>query len=228
MFEVLQEYVLRVLPYYLFKFAVAFLIVVLGLALGFLVKGFVRFFFHSFKLDSLFEKLKVNHLFGKISTVEVFADFFEFYVFMIFFVEALNYIDFFSAASLLTQFLSWLPKLLAGLVLFLVFYVVIKYVESLILNSQHKNVKFFVPYINFVLITFAFIISLEQIGFKVDFLKQAFLIVLFMFSLAFAIAFGLALGFSLKEEFKKVLDKHFFEEKTKGSRKVSSKRKKKR
>ncbi len=226
-FEVLYDYVLRILPYYAFKIGVAFLIVILGLALGFIAKGIVRFLLHSFKVDYLLEKLKVNHLFGKISTVEFFADFTEFYIFLIFFVEGLNFIDFFSAAALITQFLTWLPKFLAGFILFLLFYVVVKYLESLILNSGHKNLKPFIPYINFVLLTFAFIVSLEQIGFKVEFLKQSFLIVLFTFAFALALALGIGLGFALKDNFKIFLDENVFNNKKnskKSKRKVKRKR----
>lgn len=184
----------------LYNAIIAFLLISLGVALGFLVKGILMHVLRGVKLDEFVNKVHIKDVFGKLSVSEVFADIAEIAIIITFTVQALSVLGWVLIADALATVLYWIPGVIAALVIFLVFYALAKSVQLRMLHSDASwNVRL-APIVMGFITFFGAIVALDQIGLDTSLIKQALLILIFGLALAFALAVGIAAGFGLKDE----------------------------
>lgn len=183
----------------IFNVVVAFLLVTLGIALGFLVKGLIVALLRGVKFDELVSKLHISELFGKLKASELLGDIAEVAVIIAFTVQALTTLGWDMIARALESVLYWIPGVLAGLLIFMVFYAIGRWVQIRMDESQGVAHRL-APVVMGIIVFFGAVIALDQLGFNTALIQQAALILLFGFALAFALAVGIALGFGLKDD----------------------------
>lgn len=209
----------------IFNVVIAFLLVTLGIALGFLVKGLIMGLLRGVKFDELVSKLHVNELFGKLSASELLADIAEVAIIIAFTVQALTVLGWDMIARALESVLYWIPGVLAGLLIFMVFYAIGRWVQVRMDESQGVAHRL-APVVMGIIVFFGAVIALNQLGLNTALIEQAALILLFGFALAFALAVGIALGFGLKDDAHDFV-KRFMGESKKSKKKPARKRAKK-
>lgn len=184
----------------IYNVVIAFLLVVLGVALGFLAKGIIMSLLRGVKLDELVSKLHIGDVFGKLSVSEVFADIVEIAIIIAFTAQALAFLGWELIADALSSVLAWIPGVIAALVIFLVFYAIGKGVQTRMeATAADWNTKL-APVAMVAITFFGAVVALDQIGLDTSLIRQAVLILLFGVALAFALAVGIAAGFGLKDE----------------------------
>jgi len=197
----------NILPKLAFNMLVGLLIIFLGIALGFLAKSIVMGILKGLKFEKLMEQVKLNHAFGKTSSTEIVADIVEAIVIISFLAEGLSYMGFGLLSGALLSLLAWIPYLIAGLLMFAVFFILAKYIEGKIHESKIKSADTVSKYAFGAILIIGAVVSLRQIGIETAFIEQALLIVIFGFALAFALAVGISMGLGLKGDAKKLLTK---------------------
>ena len=203
----------------LFNVVIAFLLVTLGIALGFIVKGLIVGLLRSVKFDEFVSRLHVTELFGKLKISELLADIAEIAVIIAFTVQALTTLGWELIAGALESVLYWIPGVLAALLIFMIFYAIGRWVQ-IRLDETEGVAHRLAPVAMGGIVFFGAIVALDQVGLKTDLVQQAVLIIIFGFALAFALAVGISLGFGLKD------DVHDFVKDQLGSKRKSRKRKK--
>lgn len=191
----------------LYNVVIAFLLVALGVCLGYIVRGITMGLLRAVKFDELVRKLHIGGLFGKLRLSEVFADIFEIAIIIAFTVQALQTLGWQIIATALSSVLYWIPNAIAGLVIFVIVYAVGKYLETRMRESESDVLHRFASISFIVVAFFGAILGLDQLGIDTSLIKQAVLILIFGFALAFALAAGIAAGFGLKDEAADVMGK---------------------
>lgn len=184
----------------LYNVVIAFLLVALGVCLGFIVRGITMAVLRAVKLDDFIRKLHLGGLFGKLRLSEVFADIFEIAIVIAFTVQALQVLGWQLIAGALSRVLYWIPNAIAGFVIFVIVYAVGKYIESRMQESESDVMHRFSSIVLLAVAFFGAILGLDQLGFNTSLLRQAVLIIIFGFALAFALAVGIAAGFGMRDE----------------------------
>lgn len=197
---VLQEYFTHIIPQLVFNIAVALLLVILGIALGFVVKGIVVWILKLIRFEDIISALKLHHLFGKLTVSEVAGDVTEALIILAFIIQGLYQLKLTLVANALMSFMLWVPNLLAGFLVFLLFFVLAKFVEGIIMGSGHGHSEKVALYTNIVILVFGGVTALRQMGFNTYLVEQVIIITVIGFALAFALAVGIGMGLGLKDE----------------------------
>jgi len=197
---VLQEYFTQIIPQIIFNIAVALLLVILGIALGFIVKSIVIWLLKLVKFEEIISAVKLHHLFGKLTVSQVVGDVVEALIILWFLIQGLYTLNLIIIANALMSFMYWVPNLLAGFLVFLLFFVLAKYIEGIILGSGHGHSEKVAMYTNIVILVFGGVTALRQMGFNTYLIEQVIIIVVIGFALAFALAVGIGMGVGLKDE----------------------------
>jgi hypothetical protein len=208
----------KILPEFAFSILIGLLIIFLGIALGFLVKKAVQGILNALKFEKIAEQAKLNHAFGKISLTEVLADLAEIVVILTFIIHGVNFMGFALLGAALYSILIWVPKLLVGMILLAIFFIVAKYVETQVIASKMQKSQSVSKIIFGAIVTIGAVVSLRQMGVNTVFIEQALLIILFGFALAFALAVGISLGLGHKMNTQNIVGKSSKSKKKKKSR----------
>ena len=226
---VLQEYFTQIIPQLVYNIAIALLLVILGIALAFIVKGIVVWILKLIKFEELITALKLHHLFGNLTVSEVIGDVVEALIILSFIIQALVTLNLMLVANALMSFMLWVPNLLAGFLVFILFFILAKFVEGIILGSGHVHSEKVAMYTNVVILVFGGVTALRQMGFNTYLVDQVIIITVIGFALAFALAVGIGMGLGLKDEAQALVTSRRAKTASSSaasSRKSSSKRKK--
>ena len=183
----------------LFNVVFAFLLITLGIALGFLVKGLIMGVLKKAKFDEFVSRLHISEIFGKLKVSELLGDIAEVAIILAFSIEALTRLGWDMIAGALTSVLYWIPGVLAALLIFMVFYAIGRWVQIRIDHGEGVAHRL-APVAFVAIVVLGAIMALDQVGLNTALIQQALLIVLFGFALAFALAVGIAVGFGMKDD----------------------------
>ena len=123
----------------------------------------------------------------------------KWYIFIIFLQSAADIVELGTLSVLLSEFVGWLPHVIAGIIVLLAGLVVAHYVAMKIReHTEIKGVKFTSEMVKWVVLFVFALIAAEEIGFNLALLRQSFLVVLAGIALALGLAFGLSFGLGLK------------------------------
>ena len=183
----------------IYNVVIAFLLITLGIALGFLVKRIFVGLLRKARFDDFVGKLHVSELFGKLRVSELFGEIIEIAIIITFTIQAFNVLGWELIANALSSLLYWIPGVVSALFIFMVFYAVGRWVQIRMDESQGVAHRL-APVAMGIIVFFGGIMALNQIGVDTALIEQATLIIIFGFALAFALAVGIAVGFGLKDD----------------------------
>lgn len=178
---------------------VALIMLFAGLMLSRWISSLTKKLLNMIKLDVWTSKIGVNEIltrigFGKSPTY-VIAFALSWTVMITFIMIAADTLGLDSVRTLLYNFLAFIPKLFASIVILFAGLLFGRFVENVVANSaKANNIKggvFFSKITNVIVVVFTILLALEQININFALVNTLIVIVLASLGLAFAIAFGL-------------------------------------
>lgn len=194
-FIVLFDKSVEIIP----QIIVALVMLFAGLFISRWVSVAVKKILNMIKLDTWTSKIGLNEIltrigFGKSPTY-VIAFVLSWTVMITFIMIAADTLGLNSVRELLYNFLAFIPKLFAGIVILFAGLLFGRFVEGIVANSaKANNIKggvFFSKITNAVVVVFTILLALEQIGINFALVNTLIVVILASLGLAFAIAFGL-------------------------------------
>jgi len=185
----------------------AIIILLLGYFIAYILGNSVRILLDKLGLDKQLEKAHVMHKFGKSKISAILGEIIKWYIFIVFIGAAVELLRLGTLTSLLTSFVSWLPNLIAGILVVLVGVLVAHFVEhKMTEHTKMKGMELAAKAVKIVLYFIVAVIALAQIGIDVSFLEWVFLILVASVAIGITIALGISLGHALKGEGKNIVD----------------------
>jgi len=172
-----------------------------ALAVGYVVKEVLL----RTGFDRWLTKSKLNKAIGGASLSMILGTLTKWWVFIAFLAPAASFLRLGEISSLLVSLAAWLPNLLVAIVIFLFGLIVSSYAADLIKVKKLKGAEITSDIVKWVSIIFILIIVLGQLGIKISFAENVFLVVLSGIVIALALAVGISFGFALKEDAKSLI-----------------------
>lgn len=182
-------------------FIAALIILLIGYIIGWVLGWVVQQIFEKTKiidywirkadLKRFFKDWDIPHFLGVIT---------KWYVFVLFLGPAASFLRLQGLASFLYTLSFWIPNLIAGLLILLVGLFVAEFSAHKLVETKAMAAHAVASIVKLVVIIFAAIIALDQIGINIALAHDSFLIVLAGVMLGLAIAFGISFGYGFKEE----------------------------
>lgn len=181
-----------------------FMLLAFGYLLGWIIGYAVKAILKKAGVDRYVEKSELSKAIGSTQVSSIFGEILKWYVFIIFFGAAVDKIDLGALSGILNSFVLWLPDLIIAIIVILIGLVVAHYVEIKIReNSKMKGIKTLSKFVKWIILFVISISAFKQIGFRVEFIEELFLIVIGALSVGIALALGIGLGLGLKKDAEK-------------------------
>ena len=143
------------------------------------------------RLDAAVRNAELSKAVGHTHWSSVLGEITKWYIFIIFLQVAIDLLRLGTLTILLDRFVSWMPNIIAAILIVLFGFAVAHYVE---LKVHSKNSGAIASY------------SLKQIGIKVSLLENLVLLVVGAIAVGIAIALGIGLGSAMKGNSQKWID----------------------
>ena len=177
----------------------AIIILIIGYVVAYLIGHAIRVVLDKAGLDKQIAKARLSQAMGRTKLSAVLGEIVKWYIFIIFLQSAADIVELGTLSVLLSEFVGWLPHVIAGIIVLLAGLVVAHYVAMKIReHTEIKGVKFTSEMVKWVVLFVFALIAAEEIGFNLALLRQSFLVVLAGIALALGLAFGLSFGLGLK------------------------------
>ncbi|HIH17547.1 MAG TPA: hypothetical protein HA282_04465 [Nanoarchaeota archaeon] len=189
--------------------AAASLIIIVGyfvsLILGFVVKEVLL----RTGFDRWLTKSKLNKAIGGASLSIISGTIIKWWVFLAFLASATSYLNLGVISDLLFRLVTWLPNVLAATVIFIFGLIVVDYATDKIRHKKMKGADSLADITKIVALISLVLIALGQIGFKLRFAENIFLVIVGGIVLALALAIGISFGVALKDDARNLVRKIF-------------------
>lgn len=188
----------------------AFVVLVVGYLVGWVVYFVLNRFFTAVKLDEmLIKKTNLSKRVGDLKFGHILAVVSKWYVFILFLTPAASLINLETMSEFLIMVSFWIPNLIAGVLIALIGLVAGDYTYSRIVETRAKDAELVAKIAQWVIIIFVFLIALEQVGLSISVARNTFLVVLAGLMLGVGIAVGISFGDAMKEPAGTFMRKHF-------------------
>ncbi len=175
------------------------ILLIVGLFLSRWIGSAIKAILNKIKLDEATSKLGINELFTRVgfgkSPTAVMAFIATWVIMIIFIVAAAEVMRLNIIGDLLQLFLNWLPNLFVGIVIIFAGLLFGKFISNILRNSAKvNNLKggfILAEAVNIVIIVFACLMALEEIGIALPLVNSIILILMGAFGIAFGISVGL-------------------------------------
>jgi hypothetical protein len=190
-------------------FLTGLIVLLIGLIIASIAKQALIQFFKVAKIEQLLKKYGVPESQGtkEVSWTNVVAEFARWFVVIVFLVPTADIWGLGQFVVILNSFLAYLPNIIIALLLLLVGFVVSSLVYDLLLASVHgvskTSAKTIAVVGKYVVIVFAVLIGLNQLGIASDLIRILFSGIV----AAVALAGGLAFGLGGKDAARDILNK---------------------
>lgn len=178
----------------------ALFILLVGWAISWVVGYVLHNVFLRCKVDVWMKKHDLHHSLGGASVSSLMATLMKWFVFIAFLVPAVEAMKLGSLTALLSDFVRWLPHLIVATVLLIFGLVVADFASSKVQHSQSKGLKTLGSIVRFVIIIFAAVIALQELGVYIRIAESTFLVLLTGMVFAASLALGIGFGLGLKKE----------------------------
>ena len=175
----------------------AILILVFGYFVAWLLGWIVKWVLDKLKVFQwLVKQAKLNKFVGKWDFPKFFGIVTKWGVFVLFLGPAANFVKLAPLVTFLTALSLWVPNLILAVVIAFLGIVLAEFVAHQVAETDARNAALVGTGAKVLILIFAFLMALKQMGVAVSLAENAFLIILAGIMLAVAIAFGMG----LKEE----------------------------
>lgn len=156
-------------------------------------------------VDRIIERAKLSKFMGKLDLNNFFGIIVKWYIFILFMSPAADLIQLYGLSNFLANIANWMPHLIAAIILMLFSVLVGEYANVQIRNVKAKGTALIGMATKVVIILFAAIIALDQIGVAISLASNLILIVVGGIMLALALAVGIGFGIAMQEEAKGIV-----------------------
>ena len=174
----------------------------LGLLLGTALKKLLEM---TKVCEVLIRRAKITHFMGETQLTGFFGTILKWYIFILFLSPAADMIQLRSLAFFLENIALWVPSLIIAILIGLFGLLMAEYTAVHIRAVQMKGTHALAQAARVVILLFATLIAVQQIGVNVSLASNAVLIVLGGIMLGIALALGIGFGLALKDEAKPLL-----------------------
>tara|TARA_Y100000310_G_scaffold344474_1_gene457429 strand:+ start:2045 stop:2737 length:693 start_codon:yes stop_codon:yes gene_type:complete len=180
---------------------VAILLLFIGWVVAVLIGRGLRAILEKVGLDRQVQKAKLTKAIGHTKLSMVFGEILKWYVFIVFLQAAIDQLNLGTLTLLLNRLVLWLPNVIVAVVVVLGGLIIAYYVQTkLVEHSKMKGVKFAAGLLKVVILVFAGLIALGQIGVDVTILENTFLLIVGALAVGIALALGIGFGLGFKRE----------------------------
>jgi small-conductance mechanosensitive channel len=177
----------------------ALLLLLIGMVVGKIARAAVEKFLKFVRVDEYTEKVKVNELLARLgfghSPVFVVGFLVYWLIILVFLVSAANAVQLTVVSQLLERFVLFVPKLIGAVVVVASGLLLGHFFGEVVLNAATANkldsAVAFSKVVRIVVVVFAGIMALEQIGIDTTIITSSIQIILGTIGLGLAIAFGI-------------------------------------
>lgn len=170
-----------------------------GLMLSRLITTVLTKALKKIKLDDITSKIGVNEILARIgfgkSPTYVISFVVYWFIILVFLILAFKALNLDIITMLLAKFMYFIPKLIVSIVILFAGLLFANFVHDVVKNSADaNNLKggaILAKSIQAIIILFAALLALEQLGIEMSLINQSIVIILSALGLAFAIALGL-------------------------------------
>lgn len=178
---------------------ISLLFLLLGLMLSRVTTTVLTKALKKIKLDDLTSKIGINEILARIgfgkSPTYVISFVVYWFIMLVFLTLAFKALNLDIITMLLAKFMYFIPKLIVSIVILFAGLLFANFVHDVVKNSAEANNlkggKILAKIIQAIIILFASLMALEQLGIEMSLINQSIMIVLSALGLAFAIALGL-------------------------------------
>lgn len=185
--------------------AAAVVIIVFGYLVSLIVGYVVKEILLRTGFDRWLTKSKLNKAIGGASLSVILGTLTKWWVFIAFLAPAASSLQLGEISMLLVKLANWLPNLLVAIIIFLFGLIVANYASDMVRLRKLKGAVLAADVIKWVVIIFILIITLGQLGVKIGFAENVFLVILAGVVVALALAIGISFGFALKDDAKSLI-----------------------
>jgi len=188
--------------------AAAVVIIVFGYIVSLIVGYVVKEILLRTGFDRWLTKSKLNKAIGGASLSVILGTLTKWWVFIAFLAPAASALRLGEISTLLVRLANWLPNLLVAIIIFLFGLIVANYASNMVRLKKLKGAGLAADVIKWVTMILVLIISLGQLGVKIGFAENVFLVILAGIVIALALAIGISFGSALKEDARGLLRRY--------------------
>lgn len=183
----------------------ALIIILVGVIVGRILKELVVRVLQGAKIDSWIEEHKLKSAIGNTHISNIAGSFVKWYTIALFLAQAVELVQMQVLKGFMQALVSYIPLVLAGLIVLIGGLLVAKYVRNLIESTQHQYKKTIAVIVEVIIIYMSAVMALRTAGFDVEILVSAFNIAFTALVLALAITLGLAFGIAFFKDAKQIV-----------------------
>ena len=178
----------------------AFVIILVGWVISWVLSYVLHNVLLRCKLDVWMKKHDLHHSLGGASVSSLIATLVKWFVFIAFLVPAVDSLQLGSLTMLLSDFVRWLPHVIIATVMIIFGLIVADFAAGKVQHSQSKGLKTLGSVVRFVILVFAAVIALQELGVYIRIAESTFLVLLTGLTFAVSLAIGIGFGLGLKGE----------------------------
>lgn len=172
----------------------------IGLAVGYGLEVLLR----KAGLDKQIEKAKLSQVVGQVKLSAIIGEITRWFIFLVFLAEAVKNLKLGIISELLSDFATWLPNLIGGILIIVFGIVLINIIAAKIeQHSQVRGTKLYMRIVKMFTIIAVILTGLKHMRVQTGPIENMFLIFVGAIGLGLAIMFGLGFGLGLKDDFKR-------------------------
>ena len=185
--------------------AAAVLIIVFGYLVAVLVGYVLKEVLLRTGFDRWLTKSRFNKAIGGASLSVIIGTLAKWWVFVAFLASAAASLKLGVISILLVNLTTWLPNLFVAIIIFIFGLIIADYASDRVRHKKVGWAPLAADIIKWVTMVFVFIIALSQLGIKIAFAENVFIVVLAGIVLALSLAIGVSFGFALKDDAKSII-----------------------
>lgn len=184
----------------------AIIVLIVGYFVAFLIGHALKIILERIGLNKWVYKSAFSKAIGPTDMSAFLGEILKWYIFIVFLQVAADLMSLGSLSVLLNTFVTWLPNVIAAVIIVFIGIALAYYLEMKIKqHTKMRGTSVTGKIAKLIVLLLTAIIALEQIGINVSILKNTFLIVIASIGLGVAIAIGLGFGLGLKGNANKML-----------------------
>lgn len=173
----------------------AIIILIVGYLVALVIGHAVKVILERIGLDAKVRKANLIKQQGHMHFPGIFGEIVKWFIFLIFLQQAVAFLHFGILQSLLDQFVTWLPHVIAAALIILFGIGLAHFVEHKMLeHSSMAGIRQSAKAIKALIMIVLFIVALKQIGIQTSLLENIIIILVAGFALGVALAMGIGTG----------------------------------